>query len=151
MKKLFKLFTLILITVMTITLASCSYFGKVQKALESKGYELIENENNAVSAEAENDERVINVHVFSNIQSLSALESYKVTIVVVIEFKATKELVEYYKESDTLQGIVSDIQKDGTADEIYKELKGAGLAHENCIVAPLGLDANNVLTTIKEL
>ena len=151
MKKLLKLSTLLLVIAMLFNLVACSSFGKIQKALEDAGYAIIENKDNAVTQEAENDERVANLHVFTNAQSLSALELLKITIVVVIEFKATQDLVEYFKDSATLQGIVADVKEDGTVDEIYAELKNAGLACENCIVAPIGADASNVLSKIKAL
>ena len=56
-----------------------------------------------------------------------------------------------YIANTPIKEIVSDIKEDGTADEIYTELKAVGLAHENCIIAPLGLDAVNVLNIIKAL
>ena len=100
-------------------------------------------EENDLSKDAKNDERVANVHVLSN--------NTKLTVVIVIEFRATDELVDYFKESNTLKGLVKDIKEDGTVDEIYNALKTAGLVHKNCIVAPIGFDAENVLKTIKEL
>ena len=151
MKKILKLSALLLTIMMMLNLVACSSFSKVKSALEDAGYAIVTNEENNVSKEAKNDERVTNLHVFTNAQSLTALEVLKVTIVVVIEFKATEELVEYFQESDTLQGLVTDIKEDGTADEIYAELKAAGLVHKNCIVAPIGLDATNVLNIIKAL
>ena len=151
MKKLLKLSTLLLTLVLLFNFAACSSFGKVEKALKGAGYAKIEIEENDVYNEAKDDERVTNVHLFSNKDSLSGIELAKLTIVVVIEFRATDELVDYFKESDTLKGLVKDIKEDGTADEIYNALKTAGLVHENCIVAPLGLDVINVLKVISEL
>ena len=136
---------------MALTLVGCSYFNEVKSSLENAGYAIVQNESNDIAQEAEEDEKVVNVHIFSNGQSLSALEAYKMTTVVVIEFKATKELVEYYKESDTLQGAVTDIKEDGTAEEIYNQLKSAGFAHRNCIIVPIGLDSVTVLNIIKAL
>ena len=151
MKKLLKLSTLLLTLVLLFNFAACSAFGAVQKALKGAGYEVVDTEENALSKDAKNDERVTNVHIFTNKNSLSGIELAKLTIVVVIEFRATDELVDYFKESDTLKGLVKDIKEDGTADEIYNALKTAGLVHKNCIVAPLGLDAENVLKVISEL
>ena len=152
MKKLFKLSTLLIAMAMLFNFVACSSFGSVKKALEKAGYELVEDEDSsAVAKDAEDDERVTNIHVFSNKNSLSLTQIAKLTVVVVIEFKATKDLVEFYKENDTIKGIVSDIKEDGTADEVYNALKEAGLVHKNCIVAPIGLDAETVLNAIKEL
>ncbi len=151
MKKLFKITTLLLLVTMAFNLIACSSFGRVQKALEDEGYALIQNEESDASTQAKDDERVAKVYVFTNKNSLSALELYKLTTVTVIEFKSTKKLVEYYKENNTLQGIVADIEEDGTAEEVYIQLKKAGLACGNCIIVPIGLDANDVLDEMKEL
>ena len=151
MKKLLKLSTLLLTLVLLFNFAACSSFGKVEKALKDIGYKVVDTEENALSKDAKNDERVANVHVLSNKDSLSLENIAKLTVVVVFEFKATDELVDYFKDNDTLKGLVKDIKEDGTVDEIYAALKEVGLVHKNCIVAPLGLDMDNVLKTISEL
>ena len=151
MKKLLKITTILLILTMVVGMAACSSFGKVQKALEDIGYAIIENKDNDLSEDAKNDESVAKVYMFNNANSLSALEIAKLTLVTVIEFNSTKELVEYYKENNTLQGIVADVEKDGTIEEVYNQLKAKGLACGNCIIAPIGLDASNVLTAIINL
>lgn len=151
MKKLLKIGTLILIVTMLFNLVACSSFGKVQKTLEGIGYQLVENKETDASTEAEESEKVVNVHIFTNGNSISALEIYKLTLVTVIEFKSTKELVEYFKESNTLQGIVQDLEEDGSIEEIYNELKDEGFACGNCLIIPVGLDAETVLEAIDEL
>ncbi len=151
MKKLLKITTVLLVLCMAFNLIACSSYPRVKSALEEVGYTAIENEENDVSKEAEENESVVKIYLLTNKDSLSALEVYKITLVTVIEFNSTKELVEYYKESNTLQGIVADVQEDGTAEEVYNELKTKGLACGNCIIAPIGLDANTVINAIKEL
>ena len=153
MKKLLKLTSLLLLVTMLFNLVACSSFGKISKALEDVGYAQIQNEEESsdVADDAKEDESVTKVYVFTNAESLSLLEGYKLTLVTVIEFNATKDLVEYFKENNTLQGIVEDIKEDGTVEEIYNDLKDAGLACGNCLIAPIGLDAENVLNAIKEL
>ena len=153
MKKLLKLTSLLLLVTMLFNLVACSSFGKISKALEDVGYAQIQNEEESsdVADDAKEDESVTKVYVFTNAESLSLLEGYKLTLVTVIEFNATKDLVEYFKENNTLQGIVEDIKEDGTVEEVYNELKDAGLACGNCLIAPIGLDAENVLNAIKEL
>ena len=151
MKKLLKIGTLLLAVAMLFNLVACSSFGKVQKALEDVGYQIVENKETDASTEAEESEKVVNVHIFTNGNSISALEIYKLTLVTVIEFKSTKELVEYFKESNTLQGIVQDLEEDGSIEEIYNELKDEGFACGNCLIIPLGLDAETVLEAIDEL
>lgn len=151
MKKLLKIGTLLLAVAMLFNLVACSSFGKVQKALEDVGYKLVENEKNETSQEAEESEKVVNVYMFTNKESLEGIDKIKTTLVTVIEFKSTKELVEYFKESNTLQGIVQDLEEDGSIEEIYNELKDEGFACGNCLIIPLGLDAETVLEAIDEL
>ncbi len=144
MKKLFKLTTLLLVVTMAFNLMACSSFGKIQKALEEMDYSVIENENNQTAQEAEEDERVANVHLLKSSDIVP-------TLVIVIEFKSTQKLVEYYKENQTLQGLIADIREDGTAEEVYNELKAYGYACGNCLIAPIGLDYASVLNAIKNL
>ncbi|MBR5439283.1 MAG: hypothetical protein IKV61_03595 [Clostridia bacterium] len=151
MKKLLKIGTLLLTVIMLFNLTACSSFGKVQKALETIGYEIIEGEETEASKEAEKDDSVAKIHMFTNANTLSLLEGYKVTLVTVIEFKSTKELVEYFKESNTLQGIVQDLEDERTIEEIYEELKDEGLACGNCLIVPIGFDTEAVLEAIDEV
>ena len=151
MKKLLKIGTLLLTVIMLFNLTACSSFGKVQKALEDVGYKLVENEENETSQEAEESEKVVNVYMFTNAESISASEIYKLTFVTVIEFKSTKELVEYFKESNTLQGIVQDLEDERTIEEIYEELKDEGFACGNCLIIPFGSDDEAVLEAIDEV
>ena len=151
MKKAIKLLALLLTFILTLNVAACSSYNAVKTALEGAGYTIVENGKNDFAQEAEEDERVANIYVFTNGESLSALELYKLTTVAVIEFKATEDLVEYFKESNTIQGIVADVKEDGTADEIYAQLKELGVARNNCIILPIGLDSENVFNAIKAI
>lgn len=153
MKKLLKLTSLLLLVTMLFNLVACSSFGKISKALEDIGYAQIENEEESsdVANDAKEDESVTKVYLFTNKGSLEGIDKLKTTLVTVIEFNATEDLVEYFKDNNTLQGIVEDIKEDGTAEEVYNELKEAGLACGNCLIAPIGIDAKNVLNAIKEL
>ena len=153
MKKLLKISSLLLLVTMLFNFVACSSFGKISKALEDVGYAQIQNEeeSNDVADDAKEDESVTKVYIFTNAGSLEGIDKLKTTLVTVIEFNATKDLVEYFKENNTLQGIVEDIKEDGTVEEIYNDLKDAGLACGNCLIAPIGLDAENVLNAIKEL
>ena len=100
MKKFLKTTTLLIVLTMLLNLVACSSLGKVQKALEDKGYAIVENEENDASKEAKDDERVTNFYVFTNKDSLSLAEALKLTVVVVTEFKATDDLIDYYKDKE---------------------------------------------------
>jgi hypothetical protein len=58
----------------------------------------------------------------------------KMNVVIVFEFKTTDDMMELYKESDTLKGFVSDVKADGTAKEFYDSLVEKGYANGNCMV-----------------
>ena len=155
MKKLLKLTALSLVFALVFSLAGCSTFNKVQKALEDMGYAIVESDSDAqassVKENAEEDERVTNVHVFTNKDSLTGLENMYRTTVIVLEFKKTDDLVEYLKEDSVASAILQEILEEGTVQEIYATLEAEGLACGNCFIFPFGLDDQNVLDKIKTL
>ena len=133
MKRFTKALTLLLIVAATATLVACNTFGKVQKALENIGYKAIETNSTAQDMEEESDVAV-KVHLFSNKETINIAESLKFNVVIVFEFKATKDMIEFYKDSETMQGLLKDIQEDGTAEAFYSELVEKGYANGNCLV-----------------
>ena len=146
MKKSIRLINLLLVLVIAATLVGCSTFNKVDKALVEIGYEKIENSDEAEDMEKESEESevAITVHAYSNANSLSALEIAKINIVLVLEFKATEDMKAYYEDSATLQGLVKDMEEDGSAEEFYNKLVEKGYANGNCLVIsfnPLSADA----------
>ena len=153
MKKSLKLIALSLIIAFALNLVACSTYSKVQKALEDIGYAVVETseQGDEVKEEAENDERVINAHILSNKDSLTGLENIYLTTVIVLEFKATEDLVEYLKEDSVAQGFIDEVREDGTVEEIYNELKENGFANGNCLIIPIGLGADAVTDAIKGL
>ena len=140
MKKLVKILTVILALAFALGMVSCSKYNSVKKALEGIGYEVIETNSQAEDMQEES-QVAVNPHVFKN-------ES-KLTVVIVFEFNKTEEMLEFYKDSNTMQGIVSDIKEDGSAQEFYNELVEKGYAKGTCLIMPIGLDFKNVLTAIK--
>ena len=152
MKKSIRLLTFLLVLTIAITLVGCSSFNSVNKALEEVGYAKIESDKSAEDAkkEAEDSEYAIKVHLYSNAGSISALELVKLNIVMVFEFKATQDMKDYYEQSDTLQGLIKDIQEDGSAEEFYNKLVVKGYANGNCLVISTNpLSADEVKTAIK--
>ena len=152
MKKSIRLLTFLLVLTIAITLVGCSSFNSVNKALEEVGYAKIESDKSAEDAkkEAEDSEYAIKVHLYSNAGSISALELVKLNIVMVFEFKATQDMKDYYEQSDTLQGLIKDIQEDGSAEEFYNKLVEKGYANGNCLVISTNpLSADEVKTAIK--
>ena len=150
MKKLLMTITSIaLLLTLSLSLVACSSFGKVEKALEGIGYARIQNSDEADDIKEESDV-AITMHIFSNKDSLSLTEIAKRNTVLVLEFKTTDEMLEYYKDSATLRGILSDIKEDGSAKEFYDSLVEKGYANGNCLVISSNpISANEVKTAIK--
>ena len=117
MKKFTKALTLLLIVAVTATLVACNTFGKGQKALEEIGYKAVETSNDTAEDMENESEVAVTVHLFSNAGSVSVAEIAKINTVIVFEFKATKDMIEYYKDSDTMQGLLKDIREEGSAEE----------------------------------
>ena len=148
MKKLLKLICITLVLALCLSLTACSSYGKIEKALNGIGYTVIET-NSTGEKMQEESEVAVKAHFMSNAESLSALEIAKITNVIIIEFNKTDDMLEFYNESDTLKGLVSDVKKDGTAEEFYNSLVEKGLANGNCLVLAIGLDYKNVNSAVK--
>ena len=152
MKKIIMaLSSIAIILVLSLSLIACSSYGKIEKALEKIGYAKIESSQEAEDMEKESDVAV-KMHVFSNQDSLGLTEALKINVVIVMEFKSTDEMKEYYEDSDTLQGIVEDVKEDGSAKEFYDSLVEKGYANGNCLVISITLSsasANAVKDAVK--
>lgn len=152
MKKLLMTITSIaLLLTLSLSLVACSSYGKIEKALEEIGYAKIESSQEAEDIKKES-EVPVTMHVFSNKDSLGLTEIAKLNIVIVMEFKSSDEMKEYYEDSNTLQGLVQDIEEDGSAKEFYDSLVEKGYANGNCLVISNTLSktsADAVKTAVK--
>lgn len=145
MKKFAKLTALLVaLLAMTFVLTACgSSFKKVQNALEGIGYEKIESTAQADKYTSETD-LAVDATCFKKIDGINT------NFVVVLEFKATDDMKEFYADSDAFRGLVKDIKDDGTAEEFHSELEKAGLAKGNCLVFSINpLEFSAVTTAIK--
>ena len=142
MKKLLMTITSIaLLLTLSLSLVACSSYGKIEKALEEIGYAKVESSQEAEDLEEES-EVPVTMHVFSN--------TAKLDMVIVMEFKSTDEMKEYYEDSNTLQGLVKDIKEDGSAKEFYDSLVEKGYANKNCLVININpFVADAVKTAVK--
>ncbi len=148
MKKLLKLISVTLVLVLCFSLTACSSYGKLEKALTDIGYSVIETAEEGEEMQEES-EVAVKAHYMSNAESLSVLEILNTTTVIIFEFNSTDDMLEFYNESDTLKGLISDVKEDGTAKEFYDSLVEKGLANGNCLVLAIGLDYNNVTNAVK--
>ena len=145
MKTITKILSLMLVLTLSISMMACSSYGKVEKALNELGYSVIEgNEADKQSSNYEDMESVTDVHV------LSKTVLFTPSIVIVLEFKSTDELVEAYKESNTFQGIIEDINENEDAKELYNQLQENGFVCGNCMILAISLDLD-VYEKIAEL
>ena len=149
MKNLVKILILALTMLLCLSMVACSSYGRVEKALVNIGYEKIESDETAENMKDESDVAVT-AHLFSNLETVPVKDILKAGVVVVFEFKATEDMKEFYADSETMQGLVSDIKDDGTADEFYNALVEKGLANGNCLVICINpLAFNDVANAVK--
>lgn len=146
MKKLTKIVSLALVLVMALTvLASCgSKYSAIEKAFVDAGYEnntTFTGVMNTIKEELAKDEYAVELHLLTK-------KSNGLTSAIVIEFKSTKELVEYYESSATVQGIVKDVSASEDVNKMYDALVNAGYAKGNCLVVPASVLYINEITSI---
>ena len=134
MKKITKLITLFVLICACLAMSACSSYNKVEKALEEIGYVAVETTNENAEKMEEESEVAVTTHLFSNKDSLEGLGFAKLNVVIVLEFKATDDMKEFYEESATLQGLVQDVKEDGSAQEFYDDLVEKGFAKGNCLI-----------------
>ena len=145
MKKFFKVTALLIATLaLCMFLTACSSsFKKVEKALEDIGYEKIESTSDANKYTSGTDVPV-DATCFKKVDGLNS------NIVIVLEFEATDDMKEFYKDSDAFRGLVKNIKDDGTAEEFHDVLEDAGFAKGNCLVFSINpLEFSAVTTAIK--
>lgn len=151
MKKTTRILTFILLAVLClVTLTSCGKYNALRKAFEKEGYEenqTVEGVAADIKKEIEKDEVTVNVHILTN-TSATLKPS-----VMIIEFKATEDLVNAYKDSSTMQGLVKDVQNSEDVKAVYQSLVDAGHAKGNCLCIPLSLvyykDITDIVKSVK--
>ncbi|CDE18972.1 MAG: hypothetical protein SPF67_02730 [Eubacteriales bacterium] len=147
MKKLTKIVSLALVLVMAVMmLASCggSKYPAIEKAFVDAGYEnntTFTGVMNTIKEELAKEEYAVELHMLTK-------KSNGLTSAIVIEFKSTKELVEYYESSATVQGLIKDVSENEDVNKMYNALVNAGYANGNCLVVPASILYINEITNI---
>ncbi len=95
-----------LIAAIAITLlCGCSSYSKIRRAYEAEGYSESENveeyQTKIVEALGEDFEDVCSVHLMAD----------GLKVALILEFKSTQEMEDAINESESLKGLISDIQK----------------------------------------
>ena len=123
MKKTVKIVSMALLLVaVMVMLVSCSSFKKIKGNFEDAGYTLVENndEANTITAELEEGNISCTANLF---QKKGDLLTYNALI---LEFKSDEDLNKALSESETLKGLVKDLQN-------------SELVNGNCLLVPLSL------------
>ena len=147
MKKLTKIVSLALVLVMAVMmLASCggSKYPAIEKAFVDAGYEnntTFTGVMNTIKEELAKEEYAVELHMLTK-------KSNGLTSAIVIEFKSTKELVEYYESSATVQGLIKDVSENEDVNKMYNARVNAGYANGNCLVVPASILYINEITNI---
>lgn len=147
MKKLTKIISLALVLVMAVMmLASCggSKYPAIEKAFVDAGYEnntTFTGVMNTIKEELAKEEYAVELHMLTK-------KSNGLTSAIVIEFKSTKELVEYYESSATVQELIKDVSENEDVNKMYNALVNAGYANGNCLVVPASILYINEITNI---
>ena len=152
MKKLTKIVSLALVLVMAVMmLASCggSKYPAIEKAFVDAGYEnntTFTGVMNTIKEELAKEEYAVELHMLTK-------KSNGLTSAIVIEFKSTKELVEYYESSATVQGLIKDVSENEDVNKMYNALVNAGSANGNCLVVPASIlyihEITNIVKSVK--
>lgn len=148
MKKLLRLTALLLVAVCALGFAACSKYNALKGAFEKQGYtesQDVEKWTDEINKEINGGEKkdmVTNIHVLSKVSGLSS------TIVLILEFKATDDMIDFYKESATAQGFVKDVSENQSAKDFYNALVEGGYACGNCLVISANPLAFNEVTGI---
>ena len=143
MKKFTKLLSVLLVLALALSVVACSSYGKVEKAIKDLGFTAVQNEQ--LEKQYEDKERVTNVHVLEKASLLG--KDY----VVVLEFKSTEKLVEFFNESETLKGFAKDLSSNEDVKAMHAALEEYGLVCDNCIVIPTLTNFAFVMPAIAEL
>jgi hypothetical protein len=122
MKILSKLF---LVLFGLLLLSGCDSFRGIRADFEDAGYtysETVKGYVDELLAEFEEEDVIVTPHVFTK----------NLNIAIVLEFRSTKELEAHFAESETLQGILADLEK-------------ADCIRGNCLLLPLGLNPQEMI------
>lgn len=126
MKKAVKIVSMALLLVaVTVMLVSCSSFSKIKRNFEDAGYKVVENDDeaNTITAELEEGNVSCTAHLFQKKSEEIGFLTYNA---LVLEFKSDEDINKALSESETLKGLVKDLQN-------------SDLVNGNCLLVPLSL------------
>ena len=146
MKKVTRIVALAMMLVLCVAaLTACSNkYPQLKSAFEKEGFEenqAVEGTAEQIKKDLEKDELEVNVHILTKNEGVRPS-------VMIIEFKATEDLVKAYKDSNTMQGLVKDVKENEDTQAMYQALVDAGFACGNCLCIPLSVVYYKTITGI---
>lgn len=136
MKKLNKICAIALLIVMSLSLVACvNTYPKIKSAFEDAGYkqsETVEAFTKDLLAATENEGKdiAVTMHVFLKGGLVTGNKA------IILEFKATDDMIDYYKNNEMVRDAVAAIANDEDAKSFYNSLVEAGYANGNCMFVP---------------
>src|SRR5690554_5763900 len=99
--KALSIFSLVLVL---FTLTSCNNINTIKKDFEKNGYTYLntnEGTGKEIEKELKEDGIEVEVHMFKK----------SLNFAIVIEFKSTKDLNSFFEDSETVKGLIKDLEK----------------------------------------
>ena len=134
MKKFSKILAVLLTVCLTITLAACSSYGKIEKAFKNAGYSVVESDKTE-SWETSGEEYGVTAHYLEKKETISTFG------VIILEFKATDDMLEFYENNEMVRDLLAGISQNEDAKEFYNGLVEVGFANGNCMVFPASVSS----------
>lgn len=149
MKKLSKLCAVALLVVMALSLVACgTTYPKIKSAFENAGYtesKDVEEANKSFYSYTGTDGKdvVLTAHAL--------VKDGGISTALILEFKATDDMIQYYKDNKMVRDAVKDVTEDEDAKAFYNALVEKGYANGNCMLVPLTvLYANEMKDIMKK-
>lgn len=142
MKKLSKICAIALTLVLALSLVACANtYPSIKKAFEAEGYKQSETAESILSdlksfTNNEGKETALTVH------ALVKVEGLKTSTAFIVEFKATDDMIDYYKNNEIVRDAVSATLNNEDAKSFYNSLVEAGFANGNCMLVPSPLSSS---------
>ena len=132
----------LLVALLALTMTGCSSYGKIEKAFVKEGYTVSTNLEKyqdklleALNAESEEEAKAMcTIHLLTKNDALTGL--VPTNYAFIFEFSSTKEMNEKVNESETLKGLVKDVQN-------------SDLVNGNCVLFPLSVDVKGMIEIFK--
>ena len=136
MKNVIKVLALSMVVVLSVLmLVSCSSYGKIQSAYEKAGYTLKGEETGTI--ETENGVITYTIHTFQKEgEGLLGGLTQALSTAVVWEFSSSADLAAALEESETLKGIIKDLQN-------------SDYVNGNCVLTTVNPDALEIFKGTK--